>query len=55
MAAAARCRGLPAAGEGDLAGAVTAAERALPELQGFAYPFERGRALLVLGSVLRQA
>ena len=55
VAAAARCRGLFAAAEGDLAGAVAAAERALAGLAGFAYPFERGRALLVLGSVLRQA
>jgi DNA-binding CsgD family transcriptional regulator len=55
LAAAARCRGLLVAAEGDLVGAVAAAERALAELAGFAYPFERGRALLVLGSVLRQA
>ena len=55
VAAAARCRGLFAAGEGDLVGAVAAAERALAGLAGLAYPFERGRALLVLGSVLRQA
>ena len=55
VAAAARCRGLFAAAEGDLAGAVAAAERALTGLAGLAYPFERGRALLVLGSVLRQA
>ena len=54
MAAAARLRALLAATEGDLGGAVTAAEHAMAILDGFSYPFERGRVLLTLGSVLRQ-
>jgi DNA-binding CsgD family transcriptional regulator len=54
-AAAARCRGLLAAKEGDLAGAEAAVERALAQLQGFGYPFERGRTLLTLGTIRRQA
>ncbi len=55
MAAASRCRGLLAATEGDLAGAEAAVERALAQLEGFGYPFERGRALLALGTIRRQA
>jgi DNA-binding CsgD family transcriptional regulator len=55
MAAAARCRGLMTAAEGDLAGGVAALERAVTELEGLEYPFERGRTLLCLGSVRRQA
>ena len=54
-AAAARCRGLLAAKEGDLVGAVAAVERSLAELEGFGYPFERGRTLLALGTIRRQA
>ena len=54
-AAAARCRGLLAAKQGDLAGAEAAIERALAELEGFGYPFEQGRALLALGTIRRQA
>jgi DNA-binding NarL/FixJ family response regulator len=34
---------------------VAAVERAIAELDRVAYPFERGRALLALGSVRRQA
>ena len=55
VAAAERCRGLLAAAAGDLTGGITALERALAELDGFTYPFERGRTLLCLGSVRRQA
>jgi DNA-binding CsgD family transcriptional regulator len=55
LAAAARCRGLLAARQGDLTGAVTAAEQALAELEGVDFPFERGRALLAMGTVRRQA
>jgi DNA-binding CsgD family transcriptional regulator len=55
IAAASRCRGLLAARDGDSASATAAVERALDELNGFAYPCERGRALLALGSVRRQA
>jgi DNA-binding CsgD family transcriptional regulator len=51
---AARCRGLLAAAEGDLAAAFEAFERGLAE-QGNLYPFERGRTLLALGSARRQA
>ena len=54
-AAAARCRGLLAAKEGDLVGALAAAERAFAELVGFGYPFERGRTWLALGKIRRQA
>lgn len=53
--AVARCRGLLLAREGDLTGAMAAVERAVAELEAYAYPFERGRALLALGSVRRQA
>jgi DNA-binding CsgD family transcriptional regulator len=52
---AARCRGLLAASEGNLPAAVEAVERALAELEEDRYPFERGRTLLCLGSVCRQA
>jgi DNA-binding CsgD family transcriptional regulator len=55
MAAAARCRGLLAAAEGDVTGGVVAFEHALATLEGCEYPFERGRTLLCLGSVRRQA
>jgi DNA-binding CsgD family transcriptional regulator len=53
--AAARCRALVTAAEGDLPGALADAERALAEVERFGYPFEQGRALFVLGSVRRQA
>ena len=55
VAVAARCRGLLAAAEDDLAAALTAFERSLAELEGLPYPFERGRTLLCLGTVRRQA
>ncbi len=55
LATAARCRGLLTAAEGDLAAAEAAVERALAELDDDVYPFERGRTLLALGSVRRQA
>ena len=55
IAAAARCRGLLAAAEGDFARAEAALEDALAELEGAPYPFDRGRALLALGSVRRRA
>jgi DNA-binding CsgD family transcriptional regulator len=54
VAGAARCRGLLAAVEGDLAASFDAFERALAELDGLPYPFERGRTLLCLGVVRRQ-
>ena len=55
VAVAARCRGLLAAAEDDLASAVAAFERSLAELEGLPYPFERGRTLLCFGTVRRQA
>jgi DNA-binding CsgD family transcriptional regulator len=54
-AGAARCRGLLSASEGDLDGAFAALDRALAEHEGLAYPFERARTLLALGSVQRKA
>ncbi len=55
VAGAARCRGLLAAAEGDLVGAMAAYVGALSELDKYEYPFERGRTLLCLGSASRQA
>ena len=55
IAAAARCRGLLAAAQGDLDGALEAFERALAELDRQPNPLERGRTLLCLGMVRRQA
>ena len=52
-AGAARCRGLVLAAEGDLAGALSAFERSLADAAPF--PLERGRTLLCLGVVRRQA
>src|SRR5262249_57598233 len=55
VAAAARCRGLLAAAEGRLPAAFEAFEAALAALEGLPYPLERGRTLLCLGVVRRQA
>jgi DNA-binding CsgD family transcriptional regulator len=55
VAAAARCRALYAAADGDTAGAFEAFEIALSELGRGPYIFERGRTLLCLGTVRRQA
>jgi DNA-binding CsgD family transcriptional regulator len=55
LAAATRCRGLLSASEGDFEGAFTAFERALVELGDSRFPLERGRTLLCLGVVRRQA
>jgi DNA-binding CsgD family transcriptional regulator len=55
VACAARCRGLLAAAEGDLPAACDALERALAVLETAAYPLERARTLLGLGSARRQA
>ena len=54
-AGSARGRGLLAAAEGNVDDASAAFERSLSELAGLPYPFERGRTLLALGSVRRQA
>jgi ATP/maltotriose-dependent transcriptional regulator MalT len=55
IAGAARCSGLLAAREGDLGAALDAFERALAELDGTPFSFERGRTLLCLGAVRRHA
>ncbi len=55
LGGAARCRGLVAAADGDLAVSFDAFERSLAELEPSLYPFERGRTLLCLGVVRRQA
>ena len=55
IAAAARCRGLFAAAEGDTPAAFEAFDKALTVLDGLPYPLERGRTLLCLGAVRRQA
>jgi DNA-binding CsgD family transcriptional regulator len=55
VAAAARCRGLLVAAEGDLQAAFGAFDAALGVLDGLPYPLERGRTLLCLGTVRRQA
>ena len=55
MAAAARCRGLLAAAQGDLAGAFAALERALARYRQLPYPFESARTLLAIGQLHRRA
>jgi DNA-binding CsgD family transcriptional regulator len=55
LAATSRCRGLLTAKQGDSAAGEAAVEVALAQLAGFDYPLERGRALLALGTVRRQA
>ena len=55
VACAARCRGQLAAARGDVAAAVDAFEASLVGLDRTPYVFERGRTLLGLGVVRRQA
>jgi ATP/maltotriose-dependent transcriptional regulator MalT len=55
IAAAARCRGLLRAAEGDLAAASKAHDDSLIALERLRYPLERARTLLCLGTVRRQA
>lgn len=55
LAVAARYRGLLAAGKGDLRAAFAALELALKEHERLPMPFERGRTLLVLGTIRRRA
>ena len=50
-----RCRGLLAAAEGDRPTAFVEFERSLAALEGLPFPLERGRTLLCLGTVRRQA
>jgi DNA-binding CsgD family transcriptional regulator len=54
-AEASRCRGLLCAAEGDPTAALAAFDQALTELEGVIAPLERGRTLLCLGTVRRQA
>jgi DNA-binding CsgD family transcriptional regulator len=55
MEGALRCRGLVRAAEGDTTGALTTFERALVDRPDPPWVFERGRTLLCLGIVRRQA
>jgi DNA-binding CsgD family transcriptional regulator len=55
IAAAARCRGLLLAAEGEPVAACEAFDQALAELDSHPYPLERGRTLLCLGTIRRQA
>ncbi len=55
LATGARSRGLAAAARGDLDAAVAALEQALSAHERLPEPLERGRTLLALGSVHRQA
>ena len=55
QAAAARCRGLLAAGRGDLAGALAELEHALRLHDRSPIPFDRARTLLALGVARRRA
>jgi DNA-binding CsgD family transcriptional regulator len=52
---AARCRGLLVAAEGNLEIGLTGVEDALKELQPLPHPLERGRMLLSIGTLRRQA
>jgi len=54
-ATAARCRGLVLGASGDFEGAIASAERAVGMAGELGLPFERARALLVLGDILRRA
>lgn len=55
VAGAARCRALLAASQRDFEVAFHHLHRALSELEASGYPLDRGRTLLTLGSVRRQA
>ncbi len=55
LATAARCHGLVHGARGDLEGAIRSAERAVALGADLGLPFERGRALLVLGDIQRRA
>ena len=54
LAAAARCRGLLRAAEGDVSGALVPLDRALAEHDRIPMPIELGRTLLVLGQIQRR-
>jgi len=53
--AAARCRGLLAGAEGDIASAIGELEVAVSSARSLGQPFELGRCLLALGSAQRRA
>ena len=55
VACAARCRGMLAAAQGDVPAALAALDDALAHPDAAAYPLDRGRTLLALGSARRQA
>ena len=55
LGAAARCRGLLAAGRGDVDAAASAFAEALAQHEHARIPFERGRTLLAAGAVQRRA
>jgi DNA-binding CsgD family transcriptional regulator len=55
LATAARCRGILAATEGDMAVSLDAFEQALAEHDRLPVPFERARTMLAHGSALRRA
>jgi DNA-binding CsgD family transcriptional regulator len=55
LAAAARCRGLLRAARGDWAGALSDLDRSQKELAALGQPFDRGRSLLVEGTIRRRA
>jgi DNA-binding CsgD family transcriptional regulator len=55
LAVAARCRGLLLAARGDLDGATTALNEALRHHTRLPMPFEHGRTLLAIGTILRRA
>ncbi len=55
VAAADRCRALVLAARGDIKGGIDSAQKAIVAYERLALPFERGRALLVLGEVQRRA
>jgi DNA-binding NarL/FixJ family response regulator len=54
LAAAARCRAMVLAAQGDLAAAITAADRSLELFEGLPMPFERSRTLLLVGQLRRR-
>jgi DNA-binding CsgD family transcriptional regulator len=54
LATAARCRGLVAAAEGDLSGAIRALDRALEHHENISQPFDLGRTMLIAGEVNRR-
>jgi DNA-binding NarL/FixJ family response regulator len=54
LAAAARCRAMVLAADGDLAAAITAADRSLELFEGLPMPFERSRTLLLVGQLRRR-